>query len=143
MANTITNTRILANQKRVIQYVTISSDGSEETDLVIYDSSVVATALGITDPLTCTILDVYASASAAAPAVSGAGARVWLEFDASTDVLALDIPAGTNPTKTNFEMSFGGLKNTSGSGITGDVTLSTAGLESGDKITIILQVKPH
>lgn len=135
MANTIVNTRTLTGQDRVtIHYVTIASDGSEETDLVIYDSSVVATAIGITDPLICTLQSIYASVSAASTA------RVKLEWDATTDVLALDIPAGTNPTKNDFR-PISGLKNTAGTGITGDITLTTTGLEAGDNITIIIMVK--
>lgn len=136
MANTVTNTQVLVGQNEVIQYVTLASDGSQETDLVIYDSSAVATSLGITDPLTCNILSVYGSASTASTA------RVWLEFDATTDILAIDIPAQTNPTDKNFRY-IGGLKNTAGTGITGDVTLTTTGLASGDKLTIILEVKPQ
>lgn len=136
MANTVTNTRISANKARVIQYITIASDGTEETDLVIYDSSAVATALGIDDPLDCTILSIYATVSAAATA------RVKLEFDATTDVLALDIPVQTSPIKNDFS-KVGGLANTAGTGITGDITLTTTGLESGDTLTIIIAVKPN
>lgn len=141
MANTVTNTRILCNNAQVIQYITISSDGTEESDLVVYDSSAVATALGLTDTTNCAINSIYATVSAAQPAVSGAGARVWLEFDASTDVLALDIPPNT-VVKNDFR-PIGKLKNTGGSGKTGDILLNTAGLESGDKITIILNVDPR
>lgn len=135
MANTITNTRQIAGTKTIVQYITIASDGSEETDLVIYDSSAVATAVGIADPLDCTILSIYATVSAAATA------RVALEFDATTDILALDVPPQTLVNR-DFK-DIGGLSNTAGSGITGDILLTTTGLESGDKITIILVVRPN
>ncbi len=133
MVNTVTNTRLNAGYKNIIQYITIASDGSEETDLVVYDSSAVATALGITDPLTCAINSIYATVSAADTA------RVILEFDADTDVLALDIPP-LHVTKNDFK-PIGGLRNTAGTGITGDITLTTTGLAAGDYITIILNVK--
>lgn len=135
MPNTVTNTRILANTQRVIQYVCIDSDGAEETDLVVYDSSAVATAIGIQDPLTCSIVKVrYVSNSAAGV--------VHLEFDATTDVLALALPFNGSPMEMDFR-DIGGLKNTSGVGITGDVTLTTTGLAAGDKITLILEVRPN
>lgn len=136
MANTITKSTVYT-AKEAIVYVTIASDGSEETDYVVYDSSAVATEIakivsGFVDPLTSHILEVYATVSAASTA------RVKLEYDASTDVLALDIPIG-QPVRGNFR-KFAGLPNTSGSGITGDITLTTTGLESGDTITLVLTV---
>ena len=134
MSNTNTITVISSSLKEAVVYVTIDSDGTEETDLVIYDSSAVASLVGTTDPLDSTILSVYASVSAAVTA------RVELQWDASTDVLALDIPAGTNATKCNWR-SIGGLPNQGGSGKTGDITLTTTGLESGDNITIVLHVR--
>ena len=133
MANTVTSSVISTSLKEAIVYTTISSDGTEETDLVIYDSSAVATTVGTTDPLDSAIISVYASVSAAATA------RAWLEWDATTDVLAFDIPAA-NPVKANFR-AIGGLPNQAGSGITGDITLTTTGLESGDKITLVLHVR--
>ncbi len=131
MVNTVTNTRLL-DKDRVTQYVTIASDGTEETDLVIYDSSAVATALGITDPLKCTILDVFYTTSS----VLGV---VHLEFEATADVLALAMPQGGATLDKNFE-SIGGLKNTAGTGITGDVSLTTTGLVAGDSISLTIEV---
>lgn len=135
MANTITNTRILANQHRVIQYICIDSDGTEETDLVVYDSSAVATAIGISDPLDSTIVSIRSVSNSAAGVVH-------LEFDASTDVLAMALPFGGFDMDLDFS-DIGGLANTSGTGITGDITLTTTGLASGDKIVIILEVRPN
>ena len=134
MANTNTLSTLMTSPGNVLRYINIDSDGTEETDLVVYDSSVIATALGLTDTLMCHILSIYATVSAAATA------RVELRFDATTDVLALDIPVGQVVDK-NFRY-VGGLENRGGSGITGDITLTTTGLESGDNITLILEVKP-
>jgi len=136
MANTITNKTLHVSSTRAVQYITLASDGTNETATVIYDSSAIATANGDADTLTCTILSLYGSASTANTA------RVKLLFDASTDVLAIDIPAGTNPTAVDFRRTIpiGGLKNTAGSGITGDILLTTTGLASGDAITIVLEV---
>lgn len=138
MANTNKLVNIVYTAKEAVVYLTIASDGTEETDLLIYDSSAVAAEIakinpGFPDPLTCRILEVYGSVAAASTA------RVKLEWDASTDVLAMDIPAGQSPTKANFR-KHGGLTNQGGTGINGDILLTTTGLESGDTITIVLTV---
>ena len=135
MANTVTNTVLHTGNAQVVVYVTIASDGTEETDLVLYDSSAIATTLGLADTTNCKLLSVYATVSSAVTA------RVNLEFDATTDVLALNIPANTL-VKNDFR-PIGGLKNTSATGKTGDITLTTTGLESGDSATIILVVDPR
>lgn len=135
MANTITNSTIVASRAKIVKYITIASDGSEETDLVIYDSSAIATTLGIADPTDCTLLEVCVSVSAAATA------RAFLEWDATTDVLALDLPA-TRQSCWKF-CHFGGLPNQGAAGKTGDITLTTTGLEAGDAITLILVVRPN
>ncbi len=134
MANTVTNTRILAGNKRTLQYITIASDGTEETDLVVYDSSAVATALGIANPLTCTINAIHYCSNSATGVVK-------LEFDATTDVLALAMPYGGDYLDKDFR-PYGGLKNRAGTGITGDIVLTTTGLAAGDSIHMILDVRP-
>lgn len=133
MANTITNTTLLAGTKEAIVYVTLQSDGTQETGTVLYDSSAIAAIAGDSDTLTCKILEVYGSSNAASTA------RVRLLFDATTDVVAMDIPCATNPTKANFRR-IGGLPNVSGTGKTGDILITTSGLGSGDTITLVLTV---
>lgn len=136
MANTITNTRLVLGDKRVVQYIAVDSDGSEETDLVVYDSSAVAAALSParTDPLNCRIRSIIFSGNAALGTLK-------LEFDATTDVLAFSL-MGNQPLAVDF-MKFGGLKNTAGTGITGDITLTTLGLAAGDSFVIILEIDPE
>lgn len=137
MSNTITDTTLSQSKLQVTKYVTLASDGTNETSTVIYDSSVIATAVGDTDPLTCTLLSMYASASTASTA------RIAILWDASTKVLAMDVPPGQSPTFVDFRriMPIGGLKNQGGSGITGDILITTTGLASGDKITLVFEVK--
>lgn len=134
MANTNKLTNISISKKEAWVYFTLASDGTEETNLPIYDSSVVATAFGDSDPLTSAIIDVFAVCNAASTA------RVVLRWDAATPILAMTIPAATNPTKF-CAGEIGSLPNPAGTGITGDITLTTTGLESGDSITILLRVK--
>lgn len=142
MANTITpaspSADVFSTREATLYWV-LSSDGSEETATIVYDSSVVAALAGITDPLTSRILEVYGSASAAGAVATAGGARVKLLWDATTDVVALDIPTGTNATKGNFRR-FGGLLNRGGTGKTGDILITTTGLEAGDVITLVLTV---
>jgi hypothetical protein len=135
MANTVTNTRLFCGNSKVVQYVTIAYVDAQETDLLIYDSSAVATVLGLTDTLNCKIREVQATVNAAA------AANVFLEFDATTDVLALSLP---NNTCTNLCFDqVGGLKNTSGTGKTGDILLTTTGLDAGDSISLIITIDPR
>ncbi len=134
MANTITSKIVIANTNQAVIYVTIASDGTNETATVLYDSSAVAAAVGDSDTLDSTIVSIYASASTANTA------RVKLLWDATTDVLAIDVPTGTNPTKHNFH-HMGGLPNQGGTGKTGDILLTTTGLASGDALTFVLTVR--
>jgi hypothetical protein len=138
MGNTVTTTALLKGKRRTILYTTVVSDGTEESDTVIYDSSAIASALGISDPLDCTINAVHAYVSSANAA---AVPQVKLEFDANTDVLAVGIPSGNGSLEANFQKICGGLRNYAGTGKTGDITLTTLGLESGDSITLILDVR--
>lgn len=135
MANTKKLVNVIVSPKEAYVYLTLAYvDTATESDYVLYDSSVVATAAGDTDPLTSNILGIYASASAAATA------RIWLEWDASTDVVALDVPIQCGPVDVSFER-MGGLPNQGGSGITGDILLNATGLSTGDIITVVLHVK--
>lgn len=135
MANTINQTKLGGDQGRVrTTYLTLVSDGTEETDLIIYDSS----ARNVTDPLNCTLLEV--SGLVQILDASAVDVSVYLEFDATTDVHAISLPIN-RPFKFNFA-KHGGLTNYAGSGKTGDITLTTTGLEIGDRITLITVVRP-
>lgn len=136
MANTVTITNILPRHSEVVVYATILSDGTELTDQVIYDSSVVATALGIADPLKCKLLGVKYVCSTLLDLAR-------LEFDATTDVVALALPGGAGSQLDWCFDEFGGLPNYAGTGITGDITLTTTALEANAMLTIILRVRPH
>lgn len=138
MSNTISNRTLLVTPKNAVIYMTLDSDGSEETDYVLYDSSVVSAAFGDTDTLDCTIMDIKATV-VSTNAVAAALPQVKLEFDASTDIMALGLPANQT-TELCFD-KFGGLPNNAGSGKTGDILLTTTNLASGDNITIIMTVK--
>jgi hypothetical protein len=135
MANTITTTYLHKGPGDVVLYVALASDGTEETATVIYDSSAVATAIGIADPSDSTIMSIKAYVGSAATA------RAQLLWDATADVLAHTLIPGQQ-TEVCYK-KVGGLPNQGGDGKTGDILLTTTGLEAGDSITLVLHVKPN
>ena len=71
------------------------------------------------------------------------GMRIDLEWDASSNVKALILGGGValEPTMGHFDFrSFGGIKNNSGGGITGDIDLTTLHHTNNDAYTIILEL---
>lgn len=131
MPNVVTQKTIVNGSKKTVVHIAVDSDGSEETALVVYDSSALATEAGIVDPLNCKIKKVTISSSSLT-------AQMKLLFDATTDVLAVAIPSGVAGVQ-DFK-SFGGIKNTAGTGKTGDILLTTLGLAAGDSFTLVLEV---
>jgi hypothetical protein len=135
MPNVSTVRQLVVNPNKVVCYITIFSDGTEETDMIVYDSSVAATALGKSDPLDCAIMEIYT-------ATSSSLGLAYLEFEATTDVLAWSLPCQGGSQAMNFE-AIGGLPNYAGTGITGDISLTTTLLEPNSALTIVLVVRPR
>lgn len=136
MSNTVTLKNLVIGNHKVISYITIFGvGGAQETNTVIYDSSVIATALGIVDPLTSTLLSIRVSSNSVAGLCK-------LNWDATTPVLAWAIPLAGNEGTYKF-YHFGGIKNQGATGITGDITLTTTGIAAGESISIILEVRPN
>lgn len=141
MPNTITNTRTVCGRDEVVQQILIVSDGSEETDYLAYDSSAVHTVIGNSDTLKATIMEVEVIAQKAANV-----ATMTFEYDASTDVVALPLSIGSAAPSLHFKGNFrssGGIVNVAGAGATGDILVTTTGLDSGDTVLVILKVKPY
>ena len=63
---------------------------------------------------------------------------VKLLWDASTDTICLDLNSEYSD-QLDFS-EFGGIQNTSGSGKTGDIKLTTTGHSGGDSYVIVLTV---
>lgn len=126
MTNTVVPTTLLGagKDKNIVRRIHIISDGSEETDLVVYDNSTFIADVnkGKLDEIT----------------ITGSDCICRLEWDATTDIAAVSV----NPSSagTNSFRDFGGLRNPGGSGATGDLLLSTAGLDNGDEVTLILKI---
>ena len=61
---------------------------------------------------------------------------VNIEFDATSNVLAIGLPADS--TGDEYYDLFTGIPNNAGSGVTGDIEFTTKGHSSGDNYSIIL-----
>ena len=129
MADTVTSTTVLDGEKDFIVQLTNVSDSTGESAVTKVDVS------GLTarksDGAACTgvkLFRVYYS-------ILGF-TKIGLLWDASTDTLCVEL----NPSSDGvLDFSpFGGLQNTSGSGKTGDLNLTTTGASSGDSYMIVL-----
>lgn len=131
MANTIHQNVIDVGSKKITNQFTLVSDGSEQTNFPVYTSAdhVARNNIGgIYSIKGCvTILDATAT-----------DVSVKLFWDANTDELALSLPIN-HPFEFDFK-DIGILLNTSGSTSTGNLLLTTTGLESGDAIWFVLEM---
>jgi hypothetical protein len=126
MANAIAKQLVLNGTRNYIVRVTITGDGSgEET----------ATRLNVTSGdlgTACKLMAVQASFT------GFSGTLLW---DASTDVKATQIVAEKDVHLKWWKS--GGLVNNAGTGVTGDILITTVGLGTGDigEITLFLKKK--
>lgn len=126
MANTVTQRTLLGagSDKNVYRLITIVSDGTEETDLVIYDNSAF-----VADVNKGKLQQVW---------VSGDDCICRLEWDQTADSPAFVVRPGS-PDHLDFR-HFGGISNPGGAGATGDLVLSSADLDAGDELSIIIHI---
>ena len=126
MANTVTQRTLVGggNSRNVVRLIHIVSDGTEESDLIIYNNSDF-----INDPSKGSLQEVH---------VMGSTALLRLEWDQTADSPILSISSGGND-HMNFR-SFGGISNPNGTGATGDLLLTTANMDSGDEVTLIVHI---
>lgn len=137
MANTKKLTPILYGKLKNIVYFTLFSDGTQETNTVIYSSSGTHTALGDADSKACCINQVsYITNSAAG--------KIVLNWDATTPIVALSLPS-SHMYSERFDEYYIPLPNQAigAAGVTGNITLTTTGLVAGDSLTLILDVRPY
>jgi hypothetical protein len=121
MADAVSSQTLVNNERNLVMKFTNTSDGTGESAVLKVDVS----ALGAT---IVKIKRVHYS-------VAGMVAR--LLWDATTDVTILDLQGDGD-----FDCSsFGGLINNAGTGVTGDILLTTIGHTSGDSYSIILEMQ--
>ena len=127
MADVVTSQTIQDGERVVVLKFTNVSDGSGESAVKKVDVSALnANSLG----------EACTRVSVARIYWATRGMGVNLEFDASTNVLLTGLPADS--TGDEYYDLFGAIPNNAGSGITGDIDLTTVGHSSGDTYSIIL-----
>jgi hypothetical protein len=126
MANTITN-RVLhgaSGTKYVELLYHINSDGTNETDAVVYDP---ANYDG----------NMYAAVDYIS--ATGSDCLVVLEWDQTTDSPIAALNPSSSP-EIDLRCS-AGISNPMGTGATGKINITTTGLAAGEQFTLIIRLK--
>ena len=127
MADTVTSQTIHDSDRVAILKFTNESDGTGESSVKKVDVSALTTNSAGESCTSVSIARIYWAC---------VGMRVNIEFDASTNVLAIPLPADS--TGDEYYDLFSGIPNNAGSGVTGDIDFTTVGHSSGDAYSIIL-----
>jgi len=128
MADAVTATTVEDGPKEAIFYLTNTSDGTGEAAVTKVDVSELSS---LQDGTACTGVRVKRIT------FTNVGMGVKLLWDATTDVIAAELPADYSDTLDYSDMS--GLPNVAASGgNTGDIQLTTVGHSNGDTYSIVL-----
>lgn len=133
MAWTTAVRKIVDGPKRAVIHVTGVSDGSNEiSDLAVVDVNNL-NDIGINKPCTKVQLEKIKYTTVGMTSVI-------LEWEANADVVAWVLP-GAQEGEQDFS-KFGGITNNAGSGITGDLVLTTVGGNDAatDRLSLIIEV---
>jgi hypothetical protein len=127
MADAVATTTIIDGPRKAVIYCTDTSDGDGEAAVTKVDVSALSQS---PDLDTCTGVRLEKVV------FSNVGMGVKILWDATTDVIALELPADYSDT-IDFS-DIGGLPNYAGSGKTGDIQFTTIGHTSGDTYSVTL-----
>ena len=134
MADAVTSQTLVDGDKTAVIKLTNISDGTGESSVKKIDVSALNANSNGDACTRVSITQVWYDVG---------GLRVALEFDASSNVVGLVLggsaAAGTTMGYMDFR-SFNGIKNNAGSGITGDIDLTTHGHTAHDHYTIVLEL---
>ena len=129
MADAVTTQTIIDGERNCVMKFTYVSDGSGESAVAKVDvSALAATANGTA----CSEVRIMRVSHAIV------GMSVQLFFNASTNVLAMELAESSNG-HMDFK-DFGGIPNNAGSGKNGDILFTTKGHSSGDTYSITLEM---
>ena len=136
MADAVTSQTLSDGDRVTVIKLTNLSDGNGESSVKKVDVSALATSSsnGAT-PSRVSITQIWYDIG---------GMRVSLEWAATTNVniLTLGGSAAAGNVSGHWDYrSFGGIKNNAGSGITGDIDLTTHGHTAHDHYTIVLELR--
>ena len=135
MADAVTSQTIVDTDKRAVIKLTNLSDGSGESSVKKVDVSALNSHPDGTACSRVTIDQIWYDVG---------GMRVSLEWNASTNVVAMVLGGSAAAGNVHGHMdfrSFGGIKNNAGSGIDGDIDLTTNGHTNLDHYTIVLELR--
>jgi len=135
MADAVTSQTLSDGATTAVMKFTNISDGNGESAVKKVDVSALTASPSGAECARVHITQIWYAIS---------GMRIDLEWDATTNVKALILGGGValEPTVGHFDFrSFGGLKNTDASGVTGDIDLTTLHHTNNDAYTIILELK--
>ena len=128
MADAVTTTTVNDGPKKAIIYCTNTSDGTGEAAVTKVDISELAS---LKDGTACSGVRIEKII------FSTVGMGVKILWDATTDVIAAELPADYSDTLDYSDMS--GLPNVAASGgKTGDIQFTTIGHTSGDTYSVVL-----
>jgi len=128
MADAVTATTIIDGARTAVIYCTNTSDASGEAAVVKVDVSALSS---LQDGTACTGVRLQKII------FSNVGMGVKILWDASTDVIAAQLPADYSDTLNYSDIS--GLPNVAAAGgKTGDIQFTTVGHTSGDTYSVVL-----
>jgi hypothetical protein len=128
MADAVTTTTVIDGARNAVIYCTNTSDGTGESAVVKVDVSALSS---LQNGTACTGVRLEKVV------FSTAGMAVKLLWDATTDVIAVELPADYSDTLDYSDLS--GLPNVAAaSGKTGDIVLTTIGHTSADTYSVVL-----
>jgi len=129
MADAVTSTTLYDGPNEVIMMFTNTSDGTGESAVLKVDASTLSGySTGHLLAIERIIYSTY-------------GMAVKILFDADTDTIAFTCPAD-EAHEICFEKR-APLKNTAGTGVTGDIRFTTVGHTAGDTYTIVLHMRKY
>jgi len=128
MHDAVTATTVIDGPKEAVIYCTNTSDGTGEAAVTKVDVSALSS---LQDGTACTGVRIKKIS------FSNVGMGVKVLWDASTDVIAAQLPADYSDTLDYSDIS--GLPNVAASsGKTGDIQFTTVGHTSGDTYSVVL-----
>ena len=136
MADAVTSQTLSDGDRIAVMKFTNISDGNGEASVEKVDVASLAVNSAGETPARVHIEQIWYDV---------AGMRVALEWNATSNVVAAvlgtSLGVGTNVSGHMDFRSFGGIKNNAGSGIDGDIDLTTHGHTAHDHYTVVLQLR--
>lgn len=129
MADAVTSQTIQDGERKAVLKFTNASDGSGESAVKKVDVSALATNSAGDTCTGVAINKIWWQCT---------GMSVKIEFDASSNVLAIGLSEDSNGYHDYSD--FSGIPNNAGSGVTGDLDFTTVGAGSGDTYMIVLEL---